>query len=65
MSRNSETGALIAGLVWLTIVGFAIYGWAMNLKHVINYAGPLVVGEIIRIVGIFMPPLGAIMGLFF
>lgn len=43
----------------LVIVSFA--GYILNVIHLVNHVGFGLL-EVIRIIGIFMPPLGAIMG---
>lgn len=52
---------LIVGYILLVLA--AVVGWVMNIVAVVHAAGgPLTAKLIIRIVGIFAAPLGAIMG---
>ena len=54
------------GLVWIAFVVAVLVGWVMNIVQLIHLSGTatLTLGIILRIVGIFVPPLGAIMGYF-
>ena len=52
-----------------SIIGLAIaviIGWVLNIVHLIGLEAFTMSGEnIIRIIGIFLSPIGAIMGWFF
>lgn len=69
MSRNSENAiaAVVGGfgLIWLVVVVGVIIGWIMNIFDVIGVSTPLNAEDALHIVGIFIVPLGAIMGIFF
>lgn len=69
MSRNPESAiAVVAGsfgLVWLAIVASMVIGWIMNIFDVIGVTSPLNAEDALHIIGIFIVPLGAIMGIFF
>lgn len=69
MSRNPENAiaAVVGGfgLVWLVIVVSMIVGWIMNIFDVFGVSTPLNAEDALHIVGIFIVPLGAIMGIFF
>jgi len=58
----------IAGLFVILAFGAAAVGWIMNLVAVIHAAGAtlshVTVMLVLRIVGIFIAPLGAILGWF-
>ena len=61
-----DLGVLVALIAfWGGLLGFAIYGWVINLLALINME-PFVftAKSIIGIGGIFVPPVGVIMGLF-
>lgn len=67
---NKQRGyTLVFSLAWLTLVGFAIYGWGMNIYKLIVMAQADTVPQItlmlvLRIVGIFAAPVGAVLGYF-
>lgn len=69
MSKNSETAIAAVmgsfGLIWLVVVIGVIVGWIMNIFDVIGVSTPLNAEDALHIVGIFIVPLGAIMGIFF
>lgn len=47
---------------WLTV----LVGWIINIVALFSTSfSPLTAVAVLRVVGIFVPPLGAIMGLFF
>lgn len=55
--------------VFLTLLGLTlatISGWIMNIVHLVGLDAFVLNGEnIIRVIGIFIAPIGAIMGWFF
>lgn len=54
-----------AGLVGLTFVIAAIVGWVMNIIAIFNMTAATPVGWVVgRIVGVFVPFIGAIVGYF-
>jgi hypothetical protein len=58
--------SLVPYLTILAIVAAGFIGWCMNAYHLFTMIGQPVGTEfILRIVGIFVAPLGSIMGLFF
>lgn len=57
--------AFYAFLIWVSITGTIAVGWTMNLIDVIRWSSDWTGEFIVRCIGIFVPPLGAIMGLFF
>ena len=59
------TMGIAAILFYLAIIVGTIWGWIINLKYVMNLQSVQTVGDMIHIIGIFLPPLGAIMGWFF
>ena len=55
---------LIFSILAIGLIG--AIGWCMNIWHIIHMKNVLDSGEgIIRVVGIFVAPLGSIMGLFY
>lgn len=56
----------ILSLVWLIVVAAIVIGWIMNIFDLVGMKFDEITIEIaLRIVGIVVVPLGAIMGLFF
>ena len=56
---NTMTGVLL----YLALLIFLIGGWVMNLVEIVNYDFASITGMIIlRIAGIFIAPLGAVLG---
>lgn len=56
---------LIAFLIWLTIVVGVGIGWVMNIIAVIHADFSHITGLlVVRVIGIFVPPLGAVLGYF-
>lgn len=52
-------------IVWLLIVIAAAIGWVMNIITLIGIINDPITGIfIMRVVGIFVPPLGAVLGYF-
>jgi len=56
-------------VLWLfsliTLIGFGIYGWVLNIIALINMEPFMFTGKsIVGIIGVFMAPIGSIMGLF-
>ena len=67
MFENFGIGAMIG---WLCVCIAALIGWVINLIAVINVlftdAAIILTGKLLlRIIGIFVAPLGSILGLFF
>lgn len=65
--KQRGAGSGIAGL--LLVLGFiavAVWGWFVNLSTVWNAdINHLTVKLVVQFIGIFVPPLGSILGLFF
>ena len=58
--------SLIAPLMWLGFILTCIVGWIMNVVAVFHMNFDTINGELVlRLIGIFVAPLGSIMGLFF
>lgn len=57
---------IVAILVWFGLVITAVVGWIMNIVALIHVENGLFDSgaNILRIIGIFVAPLGSIMGLF-
>ncbi len=50
--------------IWLVTVILIAVGWVMNIIA-LAHASAVTVLVVLRIIGIFVPPLGAILGYFF
>jgi len=65
MSRGTGTAAGIGGLFFIGVILAGIVGWIMNIvKLVAQFDADLTAEIVLRIVGIPVAPIGAIMGLF-
>ena len=49
-------------IVWSILLFLFISGWIMNLINVLNIEGPLFMTQLVQILGVFLPPLGALLG---
>lgn len=59
---NSSTG-IVAGLLWLALVLAIVYGWVANIITIAHSNFSELTGILIlRCVGIFVAPLGVVMG---
>ena len=53
----------VASLVWLVIVIAAGYGWVMNIITLAHSSFDVITGMLVlRVVGIFVAPLGTVLG---
>jgi hypothetical protein len=56
-------GNIIFGILYLLILFAGIYGWVNNIITIYESNFNLISGQLIlRIVGVFVAPLGAVMG---
>jgi hypothetical protein len=64
--RNTGEKVAAVGLfIWVMIVLTAFVGWVMNIIAIATSDQIIFTGEMVmRIIGVFIPPIGAIMGLF-
>lgn len=54
-----------AGIVWVMIVLAGVVGWVMNIVKLIGMGADPITGLFVaRVVGIFLAPLGSVLGLF-
>lgn len=61
-TRNAAAGV---ALFWLSVLVIIGVGYVMNILDLIGMPLDPLTGEaVVRIVGIFVPPLGAFMGIF-
>jgi len=68
MRRNNveNAGAVTGAIVVWAFVILTLVGWVMNIFDLVGTQLDVITIELVlRIVGIFVVPLGAIMGLFF
>lgn len=60
---NYKTSSNIAAILWLAGFAAFIYGWVANIITIANSSFSEITGMLVlRIVGIFVGPLGAILG---
>ena len=60
---SSGTGAIVAAVVYLALVIASAYGWIANIVSLYHSSFDTITGQLVlRIVGIFVAPLGAVMG---
>ena len=52
------------GLAWIAAIVALVYGWVLNIIDVVSWAGAVTGEFIVRVIGVFIPILGAAMGLF-
>ena len=63
MIKIKFPGTSLGLLMYLAFVVVIIGGWVMNLVEIVNYDFASITGMIIlRIAGIFIAPLGAVLG---
>lgn len=63
MSRSGGNISLVGGLLYLVVVILALIGWAMNIGTVVGTSFSPLTGEaVVRVIGILVFPVGAIMG---
>lgn len=64
MKNIRNIGGIIVILSWLAIVCLFAYGWVNNLMTLLHmdFGGTITLGVILRIIGIFVAPVGAILG---
>ena len=59
----TEAGSIFGVLFMISVVIAAGFGWVMNVVEIFNIAnGPITGMFVFRIIGIFVAPLGAILG---
>jgi hypothetical protein len=60
-----QKGFTLSELLWLIVILVGGFGWLYNIvKIVAAIADPLSLLLFLRVIGIFFPPLGAILGYF-
>ena len=52
-------------IAWLSLIAAAGYGWVMNIVTLFGADFSIITGVLVlRVIGVFMAPLGAILGYF-
>jgi hypothetical protein len=60
---NQKGSAGIVILIWFVLAVVTIGGWVANVVKLFDSAFDPLTGEVVlRIVGVFLPPLGVVMG---
>ena len=64
MKNIKNVGGTIAILSWLGFICLFAYGWVSNLMTLLhmNFNGTITIEVVLRIIGIFVAPVGAILG---
>ncbi len=58
-----ENPGIVYYVTYLLILAFALYGWASNILILWNsFDAPLTAKTIVRVAGIFVFPLGVVLG---
>ena len=61
--NSKEVGAIVAAGLYLVILFLVIYGWVANIVTLYHSSFSEITGQLVlRVVGIFVAPLGSIMG---
>ncbi len=61
--RTSDAGTIVIVLLTISVVIASVTGWVFNIIEIFNIANAPITGMLVlRIVGIFVAPLGAILG---
>jgi hypothetical protein len=64
--RHRGDGFIAAAAICVTLTACAAYGWLANLLYVMRNVPPewagATPGYVLSVVGIFVPPLGAVLG---
>lgn len=55
-------GALFVILLYIGLIGTMIYGYVNNIITLVNHVGEFAIMELVRVIGIVMPPVGIVMG---
>lgn len=61
----SELGKAFAAVAWLAIIIAFVVGWVWNIVTLFGFDGPVSemgMMEMLRIIGIFLAPVGAVLG---
>lgn len=63
--RNKKDNSWFPFILAISLIAIAGYGWVMNLIALIDLEPFIFSGKVIvSIIGVFVPPIGVIMGLF-
>ena len=65
-TQNGYTSVeLVIAMFWLLVVPAGVFGWVWNIVKIIHTCCAVIDGMlIVRVIGIFVAPLGAIIGYF-
>lgn len=63
MNNAKEITMGAGAVIWLLMVGVMMYGWVANIITLYHSSFDTITGQLVlRVVGIFVAPLGSIMG---
>lgn len=58
----STGGSTAAAIVWLLFICVFVFGWIANIVKLVGISGEIGGMFIVRVIGIFVAPLGSILG---
>lgn len=62
---SKKDGSIVLGLICLSIIAAGVIGWVLNIAALVHTSSDPITGFfILRCVGIFVSPLGSILGYF-
>ena len=62
MASQRETVGVASGLLFLVMIAAAIIGWVLNIVTIAHSTGEISGMLVLRVIGIFVAPLGSILG---
>jgi hypothetical protein len=63
MKRKVDMPGMIMAFVLISIAALAAWGWVWNIVKIVDHEGGVGM-MIVRVAGIFLPPLGSVVGYF-
>lgn len=65
MKYGEQAGTVLAGMTLVVILVAAVWGWIANVVSIIGTVSDPITGMfVLRCVGIFVAPLGSVLGFF-
>lgn len=53
---------LMAVVLWLAVIVASVYGYVHNILSLVHHVGVFGLIEVVRVVGLVIPPVGIVMG---
>lgn len=60
--KGNAAPEVIGFLIYLVVIVIGIWGWVWNIIKIIDHTGEWGGEMVLRVIGIFMAPLGSVMG---